>query len=394
MGTAQVVENVDNTGTLYQEVLIERYGEDADLILVKTKFLRAYILKMIKDFVEIEDTICVKEFSTEPTMIYATDSSFNYEGIDSLTTDLIIVNNAIVISTIQNVLDNQETAYPLVVEALDINEISTEVWDNYLDNLISTFSTDEVRKVIVEDVVGLLTIWSDLESPTKDLIKTYNAEHDIDFDTNTFFEEPLSFVSKKYWEDLSFILTINDYDIYAEDSTYIDIISEKYFNNGYFDEIVIKINYFYWYDNFEKIIKWSEENLKSTLVSYRFDTIFSNEAKNRYFDEAEATKYSDVLRQNTIEEEIEMFEVQLPIFLDAVLTNPQTFGFELTGGYFGNEGVLTSESLVGDLYEIYKEMTCKTLKADPFASYNDNYVRIFQSDELGKQYFFCMKPNE
>jgi hypothetical protein len=30
---------------------------------------------------------------------------------------------------------------------------------------------------------------------------------------------------------------------------------EKYFNNGYFDEIVIKMNYFYWHDDFKKIIE-------------------------------------------------------------------------------------------------------------------------------------------
>lgn len=394
MSTVQIVENVDNTGTLYQEVLIPVYGDDADSMLINTKFLRAYILKMIKDFVEVEDVACVKEFSTEPTMIYATDPSFNYEGVESITTDLVIVNNALLKSDIQTVLDSQPLAYPLVVEALSIDDISTESWDNYLDDLILSFSNDVVRKVIVEDGVFLLKSWSDIEAPTKDLIKEYNAEHDTSFDINTFYEEPLSFISKKYWEDLSFVLTINDYDIYDEDTKYLDIISERYFNNGYFDEIVIKINYFYWHDNFEKIVKWTQENLKSTLVSYRFDTIFSNTTKNRYFDETEALKYNDVLRQNTIEEEIYMFEERLPLFLNAILVNPQTFGFELVGGYFGNEGFLPNMSPNSEEYDIYKDITCKTIAANPFAAFNDNIVRIFNTEEFGKQYFFCMKTNE
>ncbi|RLC46544.1 MAG: hypothetical protein DRH57_05920 [Candidatus Cloacimonadota bacterium] len=394
MSTVQIVENVDNTGTLYQEVLLTTFGEEADSMLINTKFLRAYILKMIKEFVEIEDVACVKEFSTEPIMIYATDDSFNYEGVESITTDLVIVNNALLKSDIQAVLDSQPIAYPLVVEALSVNDISTESWDNYLDDLILSFSNDIVRKVIVEDGVFLLKSWSNIDAPTKDLIKEYNADHDIDFDINTFFEEPLSFISKKYWEELSFVLTINDYDIYSDDTKYLDIISERYFNNGYFDEIVIKINYFYWHDDFEKIVQWTQENLKSTLVSYRFDTIFSNTTKNRYFDDTEALKYNDILRKNTVEEEIYMFEERLPLFLNAILINPQTFGFELVGGYFGNEGFLPNIHPDSEEYDVYKDITCKTIAANPFATFNDNIVRIFNTEEFGKQYFFCMKTNE
>jgi hypothetical protein len=348
---------------------------------------------MIKEFVELEDVVCVKEFSSDPTMVYATDISYNYEGIERITTDLVIVNNALLKSDIQLVLNEQITSYPLVVEALSTTEITTETWDYYLDDLILSFPDSIVQKVIVEDVVSLLKIWSDIEAPTKELIKDYNAENNISFNSNTFFEEPLSIISKKYWKKLSFVMTINDYDIYAEDTTYIDIISEKYFNNGYFDEIVIKINYFYWHDNFEKIVKWSKENLHSALVSYRFDTIFSNSIKNRYFNEVEASKYNDVLRHNTIEEELLMFEERLPIFLNAILENPQTFGFELVGGYFGNEGFITNVFPENDDYSLYKDITCKTLAANPFASFNDNTVRIFDTDDQGKQYFFCMKTN-
>lgn len=393
MGSVQVVENIDNTGTLYQEVLIDRYGINADTMLTNSKLLRAYILKMIKDFVEVEDTVCVKEFSTEPTMIYATDSSFNYEGVERITTDLVIVNDAQDKATVQSVLDSQALPYPLVVEALSTIDISTEAWDNYLDDLILSFSNDEVRKVIIEDCVGLLKSWDDVNSSTKDPIKDYNAEHDIGFNLETYYTEPLSYISKKYWQEFSFILTINDYDIYNDDTTYIDIISEKYFNNGYFDEIVIKINYFYWHDNFEKIVRWSKENLKSALISYRFDTIFSNATKNRYFNEAEAIKYADSLRKNTVEEEIQMFEERLPVFLEAILTNPQTFGFELSGGYFGNEGFLPNITPGTNEYENFKAATCKTIAVNPFAAFNDNIARIFHTAEFGKLYFFCMKAD-
>ncbi len=391
MGTIQTIEEIDNTGTLYEEVLLDEYGEEADVMLVNTKFIRAYILKTIKEFVEHEDVACVKEFSTEPTMIYATDPNYNYEGIEKLTTDMVIVPNATKRITIQNILDTQEVAYPLVVEALNKIDISALSWDSHIDDLLDVYNKDEVRKVIIEDVVALLTSWNDTTAITKDMIKEYNANYDISFNSETYYQEPLDLISKKYWEKLSFILTINDYDIYNEDSTYLDIIADKYFNNGYFDEIVIKINYFYWHDNFEKIVTWSQENLKSALVSYRFDTIFSNNNKNRYYDEAEALKYNDELRPNTIEEEIEMFEVRLPIFLDAILVNPQTFGFELNGGYFGNEGFIPGVSPGNEAFDIYKDITCKTLAANPFAQHNDNISRVFADADSGRQIFFCMK---
>lgn len=392
MGTTiQTIEEIDNTNSLYENVLLDMYGEEAGLMLVNTKFLRAYILKMMKEFVDSEYVACIKEFSTEPTMIYATDPTFSYDGIERMTTDMVIVNNATKRIDVQNVLDNLQTPYPLVVEALNKTEISKLTWDSYLDDLIDVYSTDEVRKVIVEDIIELFKAWKDIESPTKDMIKEYNATYDISFDKDTFYQEPLALISEKYWEKLSFILTINDYDIYNAEDEYLDLIAEKYFNNGYFDEIVIKINYFYWHDNYEKIVSWSKNNLKSALVSYRFDTIFSNNTKNRYYNEEEAIKYGDTLRQNTIEEELIMFEAQLPIFLKAVLENPQTFGFELSGGYFGHEGYLPGIIPGNEAFEKYKEISCKTLAANPFAQYNDNIVRIFSTDADERQFLFCMK---
>ena len=93
MSTIRVIEEVDNTGTLYEEVLLPNYGYQADIMLVNSKLLRAYILKMIKEFVDSEFIASIKEFSTVPTMTYATDVSYKYEGIKNFTTDLVIVNN-------------------------------------------------------------------------------------------------------------------------------------------------------------------------------------------------------------------------------------------------------------------------------------------------------------
>ena len=149
------------------------------------------------------------------------------------------------------------------------------------------------------------------------------------------------------------------------------------------------MNYFYWYDDFKKIIDWTSKNLKSALVSYRFNTIFSNNEKNRYFDDNEAGLYGDIQRKNNVIEELEMFESRLPIFLNQILTNPQTYGFELEGGYFGQEGDISDISLDSIEFEKYKEIFCKISSLSPFAQTNDSFVKIFR-DPL-KKIFVCMK---
>jgi len=281
--TVQLVDNIDNTNTLYEDVLIPMYGDDAGIMLTNTKFLRINILKAIKDFVEHEKTIYIKEFSNTPIMIYATSDEYNYESATELTTDLVIIPNALSLATINDTINNMPVKFPLVLEALNTTAFTKEIWDDYLDEIYLNYSDSnpEVHKIIINDGVALLQRWSDIEdTEQKDMIKAYNAEFDISYDTDTFWQEPLDLISKHYWEKFSFSLMINDYEIYDESvSIYLDTIAEKYFNNGYFDEIVIKINYFYWYDNFQAIVDWAEQNLKSALVSYRFDTVFSNEKK-------------------------------------------------------------------------------------------------------------------
>jgi len=388
----QIIDNIDNSNTLYEDVLINLYGDDAGFILMNTKILRTSILKIIKDFIDKEKTICIKEFSTAPIMTYVVSDEYNQE----LRTDLVIIPEAYNLSVINDVVNNMNTKVPLVLEALHPKQVAKESWDDYLDE-IALFYLDadvEVHKIVIEDVVKLLSNWDDSDNQEqKEMIKTYIVEHNIGYNSSTYWQEPLYLIAKKYWDKFSFVLTINDYEIYDDSvSKYLDVIAEKYFDNGYFDEIVIKMNYFYWYDDFQKIIDWTERNLRSALVSYRFDTIFSNTSKNRYFNEVEASKYNDTLRQNTIQEELEMFETRLPVLLEKILTNPQTYGFELQGGYFGAEGFIPNLDLGSDEFEEYKQMICKILNMSPFSSKNDVIARVFRDPE--KRMFFCVKSSK
>jgi len=389
--TVQIIDEVDNSDTLYEDILVPTYGvENADQMLINTKFLRANILNAIKTFADKEKTIFIKEFIKDPIMIYATDNHYDYESANILTTDMVVIPEAIDIETIETQNNKLIKQFPLMIEGLNNKSITKVDWDEYLDTLYN--SELEIHKIVIEDAVDILKKWNNTDNTDqKEMIKSYNSEFNISYNKDTFWQEPLDLISKNYWKKLSFVLTINDYDLYDDNNQdYLNVIAEKYFNSGYFDEIVIKINYFYWFDNFQKIIDWTQHNLRSALVSYRFNTIFSNNTKNRYYNDMEAEKFDDIQRKNTILEELEMFETRLPILVDKILINPQTYGFELEGGYFGKEGNIPNVSLESDKFKDYKDIICKILNMSPFSRPNDNIVRIFR-DADDKKTFFCLK---
>lgn len=394
------IDTIDNTNTLYEDVIQQVYDEaEWDIMLANTKFLRNSILKMIKDFIDSEGMIFLKEFSDKPPMIYDDPAKFDF-GVDEIETDLIIVKEGYNLATVNEAHQNVNEKYSLVIDALNPNTVTLEHWDEYLDDLFLYYSGENVynprvQKIMVEDTISCLKKWENIEDGAmKQLVRNYNSNHGITYyNPTTFWTEPLDIIAERYWEKFSFVLTINDYDLYDEtNAKYLDIIAEKYFNNGYFDEIVIKMNYFYWHDNFQKIVDWSAKNLKSALVSYRFKTLFSNETQNRYYDEHEASLYDDVQRKNSVEEELIMFEEQLPVLLDKILTNPQTYGFELDGGYFGKEGQVPNLTLDSEAFETYKRIMCKSLEISPFTQINDHFKLIFR--EPNKKVFVCMKRGD
>ena len=393
--TIITIGNLDNTNTLFENVISLMYPEELrNEILIRTILLRNNFLSMIKDFLETEHTIVIKEFSGSIPMAYNESSTFNF-GLDELSTDFIIITEAYKDSLINETIENIEDTYLISLEALNTNIITKNTWDNYLDSLYLDYLNNEgnprIRKIMIENIVQLFEKWDDLENITMfNFLKEYNNSHNISYDEETYWQEPIYTISKKYWEKFSFVLTINDFDLYDESKEhYLDIISDKYFNNGYADELIIKMNYLYWYDDFQKILDWINQKLKSVLVSYRFDTLITNDTKNRYFNDIEASLYGDIQRKNTLEEEMVMFKERLLVFKNKFLTHPTTYGFELTGGYFGNEGnlMLSSDS---DDFDLYKDEYCHLLSSSPFSKVNDN-IKIISTNELKKHVFFCVK---
>lgn len=400
------IDEIDNTGTLYEEVIKVLYSEDEwNTMLVNTKFLRNNILKLIKDFIAREDIITIKEFCTSPLMTYSVetpiivvDDDMNSINISAeVSTDFVIIPKAFNMEKIDSENEKIDDRFFLVLEALDTNNVTVNSWNEFLDSIFLKYSgknvyNPRVQKIVIEDACTVLKKWKDLNNTTiKTMLKAYNQSQGIStYDHTTFWLEPLTAITKKYWDKFSFVMTINDYDIYNEENDdLLAVISEKYFNVGYFDEIVICINYFYWFDDFQKIIDWTEKNLKSSLVSYRFNTLFTNNSKHRYYDENEAMLFGDIQRYNTVEEELEMFETRLPILLSKMLTNPQTYGVELNDGYFGKEGEIPNLNISYENFEMYKDIMKKSLQLSPFAQTNDYFKITFENPK--KQFFFCIK---
>lgn len=396
--------HIDNTNTLSENVIQAKYPQDQwAVMLTGTKYLRNSILKMIKEYVDADGVVYIKEFSDAPPMIYDDATQFDF-GTPEITTDLIVVRKGFTMPIVNTEIAKIPQKYSLAIEALDTRSVFKENWDNLLDDIFFYYVGENnrnprVQKIIVEDIIGALKRWSDiLDGPTKEMLKLYNSQHGITkYVSTTFWQEPLAIISQKYWEKFSFVLTINDYELYdPENQQFLDVIAEKYFNNGYFDEVVIKMNYFYWFDDFQKIVDWSEQNLKSALVSYRFDTLFSNDTKNRYYNDEEAAKYGDVQRKNTVDEELEMFDKRLPVLMNQILKNPQTYGFELEGGYFGKEGFMMDFDDSVENFIKFRDLMCKMLSISPFARSGDNFRGDnFQIAYVGndnkKTVYFCMK---
>lgn len=396
--------NIDNTNTLFEDVIQVKYPQDQwGVMLTGSKYLRNSILKMIKEYVDIDKVVYIKEFSDAPAMIYDDVTKFEF-GIPEISTDLIVVRKGFTMPIINAEIAKIPQKYALAIEALDTNNISTETWDKLLDDIFFYYVgennyTSRVRKIVVEDVIGALKRWSDIyNTRSKSMLKAYNSNNGITkYVSTTFWQEPLAIISQKYWEKFSFVLTINDYELYdPANQQFLDVIAEKYFNNGYFDEVVIKLNYFYWFDDFQKIVDWSEKNLKSALVSYRFDTLFSNDTKNRYYNDEEAAKYGDVQRKNTFDEELEMFDKRLPVLMNQIIKNPQTYGFELEGGYFGKEGFMTDFYDSVENFTTFRELMCKLIDISPFARSGDNFRGdnshiTYVGEDNKKTVYFCMK---
>lgn len=396
--------NIDNTNTLFENVIQAKYPQDQwVVVLTGTRYIRNSILKMIKEYVDADGVVYIKEFSDAPPMIYDDATQFDF-GNPEITTDLIVVRKGFTMPIINAEIAKIPQKYSLCIEALDTHNVFKGKWDNLLDDIFFYYVGENnrnprVQKIVVEDVISVLKRWSDISnSITKEMLKLYNSQHGITkYVSTTFWQEPLAIISQKYWEKFSFILTINDYELYdPENQQFLDVIAEKYFNNGYFDEVVIKMNYFYWFDDFQKIVDWSEQNLKSALVSYRFDTLFSNDTKNRYYNDEEAAKYGDVQRKNTVDEELEMFDKRLPVLMNQILKNPQTYGFELEGGYFGKEGFMMDFDDSVENFIKFRDLMCKMLSISPFARSGDNFRGDnFQIAYVGndnkKTVYFCMK---
>jgi hypothetical protein len=393
--TIYYIDKIDNNETLFKSMIEQNYPYELwDLYLTNTKVLRNYILEMIVKYVDHEGEVVVKEFSDVPPMIYDDLNKFKF-GIPEISTNTIIVNKALTISTIEAVNSKFDAKYSLMVEALDTTNISTKSWNNYLDELYIHYCENRlnarITKIVVEDTISVLTKW-DTNTNIKDKIKAYFPEQGIVFDSNTYWKLPLSHISKTYWEKFSFVLTINDYDFYdPAKEKYLDCIANELFDKGCFDEIVITMNYWYWADNYKKIMDWTKNNVKSVLISYRLNTIFDI-TKNRYFNNEQATHYNDYQRKNTPSEIIEMYKNQLPVFLNSILENPQTYGFELKGGYFGREGNVPQPSTQSDEFTDYKDHVYSNLVTSPFANLNDNSVVVFRESNV--KVFTCVKQLE
>lgn len=319
---------------IFNDVLKPQFGDNSIEVLLNTIELRAYLITFIKNFVASEQAITIKENLKKPLMDFDTSKNEFAE----FKTDIAFCDKIYSLQDLNELISGHNFDFSIEVEALDTDNVSQESWDTYLDNIVLYYTGDvenKVEKIFIPDILNLFRTWSDTtNTDQKAMLKAYNASNNIEYNTDTFWFEPIKHISAKYWKKLSFTTSINDYEIYSmTDDKFMKSLEEVCFSDGFFDEIIININYLYWGDDFKKLIDWTKNNLKSSLVTLNFKTILS-EPSDRYFSEEEANFFNDTMRKNTMEEELEMYRTRLPILLNTFLTNPQSYGVKFEEGYF------------------------------------------------------------
>lgn len=378
----------DNTNTLFSNVLEPSFGSDTEQILINTRIARSYILSAIKQFIDSEKQCNIREWYGVPNMDYTTYAGFNY-SIKELKTDEFIVpfeqNIAAMCAKMRF------AKLPVSIDPFDFSEISQSNFDERLATCFNTTDTN-IIKIFINDAVSKLSNLKNGDSATQEQIANYLLSKNIElsgFNTEELWSLPLKLLAEENWMRSAFALVINDYEIYdSATSDFVLELGEKFYDNGYFDEVIIKINYLYWFDDFKKITQFVKEHFHSTLVSFRLDTIMPI-SSNRYYSESVAMLYGDTMRQNTEEEELLMYQTRYNVLISEILKNNQSYGFELSGGYFGKEGEPPSVFSDDITYSRFRELTCELLEANCFVNPGEGVMKKF--DNASKKLFVCLK---
>jgi len=392
------MENVDNSNTLYANVIVKKYPPDLwAKTLNNTKILRNLLIHTIKLFVDKNFDAIIKEFSSEPPSAYDFSSS-EIVGLREISTDFLIIKNALTLDLIDSSIKNISEKYLFAVEALNYENISLQSWDTYLNSLAFFYgeingmssTSPRISKIYIDNIITILKKWNDSKnSKFKLSVEKYILDKKIISENTPAWGIPFASISDSHWEHFSFTLSINDFEIYDDtNKIYLDYIAKQLFLNGFFEEIVIIINHFFWGDNFLKLFKWLNDNMSGVLVSFRFKTISS--INKNIFLQQNLNKYNQNLFMAGNQEEIATIESRLPNFLNQILDGSfNTYGFEFDGGYFGNEGYLPMLDLNTAQFEEYKSIIKKTLNTNPFGTINDDFTILFNSPTESK--FICLK---
>lgn len=370
-------DNVNNTGTLFDNILSKSYPPNlVNRVLLNTLLIRNQLLNLAKKIIEKHETIQIKEFYDVPPMIYDDAEKF-HACINELSTDSLIVKSCFNMKTLRDADNKVSKKYSLVIEALDFENITSEKWNAFLDEIHTIFydenaPSQRVSTITIENIIPSLKKISDSTQPKyKAMVEAYLKSISVIVDPKFYWIQPLTQTTIRYWEKFSFSIVLNDRDIYEESNKiYLDTIIHRLFNNGFVDELVIVMNHVMWFDNYQKILDFLKM-IDYCKISFRFQTIIPNNDKYRYANEYQAKLHKDYQRKNTIEEEMLMYEQKIPIFMEKIISDERINGIELEGGYFGKEGFIPNLKYDSKEFNDFKKVFSKILKTSPFTKPND-----------------------
>jgi len=358
--------------TLLDDIIKPRYNDEmkSGEILLSTLVLRSELIK-ITSRIGTDKPIIIREFDNNPL-----------SSLKTIKSSEVIINQGFSLEKItKNIY-----SLPLMVEALDFNNVSSASWDDYIETLYNFSNNSDSNKIETLVINDVFKTFDEIRNDNilKEKIKRYNSEKNIVFDSSKFWYQSTQYIIEKYWEKFSFAITINDYDIYYGDKTIKLSIEEELLNNGFLNEIIIKINYLSWVDNFKTLFDWIS-SLNDVLVSFRFETIFDNKNRLKYYEQ-EADKHNLKNDYNSIEEEANLIINKVPILKDLIVSNDYSYALDFIGGYFGNEGFIKTEFEEKDDFELYKNLACKFMNS---VSYDLGHINFTLNTINGKESYVC-----
>ena len=261
------------------------------------------------EFIKKRHYLYIKEF-------YYNEKN-NYFNNQKVLTDYKDILPKSIITNISNLTNTQYNIKHSLELGFD-NNFNKDNLDLNIDEQVKNFNGNNI---IFSDIINIFKKWKNYNNELiNDKLKLYLDKHDKEYNIHDFWYFPFIKLQKDNWKYKLLSLVINDYDLIEESNNkFKQLIIDKFFNNGYINELVIDLNYFFW-DNFDFINDFIKQT-NTMVLSFRINLIPSE--RNKFYKQNIKMTKDDFYKINDQLKKL-------------ILENKSIFnGLEIKNGYIG-----------------------------------------------------------